>query len=247
MENFKEKIIVITGGNSGIGLATAIAFKSKDATVIITGRRKDAVESCANKYGFVPFVADQAKLSDINALYQFIAQQFGHIDILFINAGITGTNELIENMTEENFDQVMSINLKGAYFTLSKGISLLAPNASVLILSSIAAQFHFPKSSVYQASKAAIVSVGKTAAKELASRNIRVNMISPGPTKTEVLSKTPEGKANSEAVFISLKEQIPLKRIGQPEEIAQMALFLSSNHAKFITGSEFILDGGLTL
>jgi NAD(P)-dependent dehydrogenase (short-subunit alcohol dehydrogenase family) len=190
MGKFNDKIAIVTGGNSGIGFAAANELVSAGAKVIITGRRKEAIEKAAHDIGAISFVADQASLQDTDKLYHEVKKQFGKVDILLINAGITGISTPIENATEDNFDAVMGINFKGAYFMLSKFIPLLNDGASVVILSSIVASTHKPNSSIYQASKAALNSIAKTAAAELAARKIRVNIVSPGPTKTDVLSKS---------------------------------------------------------
>jgi len=241
-----KKIAVITGGNSGIGLATAKELISRGTTVIITGRRKEAVEKAAAEIGAIPLVADQANVGDISALSKLIEARFGKVDILFINAGITGVASFIENAEEENFDQVMDINFKGAYFTLSKFIPLLNPGASVVFLSSNTASMHSPQSSIYQASKVALNSIAKTAAAELAPGKIRVNTISPGPTKTNVLNNS-YGEEMAGSIWENLAGIVPLKKIGTPEDVAKMVAYLSSEHASYITGADFLLDGGMTL
>jgi NAD(P)-dependent dehydrogenase (short-subunit alcohol dehydrogenase family) len=247
MEKFSNKVAIVTGGNSGIGYATAKELVSQGATVIITGRRKEAVEKAAKELGAIPFVADQASITDTEALYKEVKQQFGKVDILFINAGVTGTQLPIEHMNEENFDKVMSINFKGAYFTLSKFIPLLPEGASVVILSSIVASTYNPNSSVYQASKAALNSIAKTAAAELAPKKIRVNIVSPGPTRTEVMHKAGLDDTAVQDLFDHLTTMIPLKKIGIPEDVARLVTYLSDEGASFITGSEFVIDGGMTL
>ncbi|MET0242817.1 MAG: SDR family oxidoreductase [Flavitalea sp.] len=248
MKKFKNKIAVVTGGNSGIGLAAATELVNHGATVIITGRRKDAIEKAANEIGAIPFVADQSKLDDIDKLTQFIKDRFGKLDILFVNAGVTGTGGMIANADESNFDNVMNINFKGAYFTLSKLSPVLNDGASVVILSSMVASTHVPGSSIYQASKAALNSFAKTAAAELASRKIRVNMISPGPTKTQVLDKMGLDAIAVQNVWNNLaSEKIPLRKIGTPEDVAKLVVYLSDEHASYITGSDFVIDGGLSL
>jgi NAD(P)-dependent dehydrogenase (short-subunit alcohol dehydrogenase family) len=247
MKKFSGKVALVTGGNSGIGYATAKELISQGAQVIITGRRKEAITQAAHDLGAIPMVADQASLKDTDVLAEAVTKQFGKIDILFINAGITGTGTLIENANEENFDNVMNINFKGAYFMLSKFIPLLKEGASVVLLSSIVASTHKPNSSIYQASKAALNSIGRTAANELAPRKIRVNMVSPGPTKTEVLSKSGMDETSVQNIFNHLQQIIPLQKIGTAEDVASLVTYLCDDAASFITGSEFVIDGGLLL
>ncbi len=243
----KNKVAVITGGNSGIGLAAARELVAREATVLITGRRKEAVDKAAAETGSIPFVADQANLDDIEKLKDELQARFSKIDILFINAGITGGFASIAEASVENFDLVMSINFRGAYFTLSKLIPLLNDGASVVILSSIVASTHNPNSSVYQASKAALNSIAKTAAAELAYKNIRVNIISPGPHATEVMKKAGLDVATLEQINAQLVSKIPLKKMGDPAGVAKLVAYLSGPEAGFITGSEIVVDGGMTL
>ncbi|GEP90394.1 NAD(P)-dependent dehydrogenase, short-chain alcohol dehydrogenase family [Chitinophaga terrae (ex Kim and Jung 2007)] len=247
MKELKDKIAIVTGGNSGIGYATAKELVAQGATVIITGRRREAIEKAAAEIGALPFVADQAKIEDTALLFDEVKKQYGKVDILFVNAGITGVQLPIEQMTTENFDSVMGINFRGAYFTLSKFIPLLSDGASVVILSSIVASTYHANSSVYQASKAALNSIAKTAAAELAARNIRVNIVSPGPTKTEILSKSGLDEDSLQQLTRQLVLQIPLKRMGAAEDIAKWVVYLSGDSARFITGAEITMDGGLTL
>jgi len=172
MKNLANKIAVITGGNSGIGYATAKEFIKRGATTLITGRRKEAIEKAAQEIGAIPYVADQAIIEDTERLQNDIANQYKKVDILFINAGIVGALSTIENASIENFDNVMNINFRGAYFMLSKFIPLMNDGGSIVILSSIVASTHNPNSSIYQSSKAALNSIAKTAAAELAPRKI---------------------------------------------------------------------------
>jgi NAD(P)-dependent dehydrogenase (short-subunit alcohol dehydrogenase family) len=239
MTNFKNKVAVITGGNSGIGYATAKALREAGANVIITGRRKDAVEKAAQELNVNSLVADQSVLSDIESLAAEVAERFGKVDILLINAGVTNF-ALIERMTESMFNEIMNVNFKGAYFTLSKFIPGLNDNASVILLSSTSATISPPSASVYAASKAALNAVMKIAALELASRKIRVNSVSPGPVATEIMNKLGLDKGVEEQMIGS----IPLARLGKPGEIAELIAFLSGENASFITGSNFVIDGG---
>src|SRR5690606_26381111 len=247
MSDLKNKIAIVTGGNSGIGYATAQEFIAQGAKTVITGRRKDAIEKAAEEIGAIPFVADQANLEDLDLLKNEVEKQFGKIDILFINAGITGTMGLIENASPENFDEVMNINFRGAYFTLSKFIPLLNDDASVVFLSSIVASTYKPNSSVYQSSKAALNSIAKTAAAELAPRKIRVNIVSPGPHKTEVMNKAGLDETTIQNIKEYLIHEIPLKKMGEADDIAKLVAYFCTNSANFITGTEIIVDGGMTL
>ncbi len=247
MNKFKDKLAIVTGGNSGIGYATAKELTAQGAKVLITGRRKDALEKAAREIGAIPFVADQANLQDTDLFCKEVEKQFGKVDILFINAGITGTLGLIENASVENFDNVMNINFRGAYFTLSRFIPLLNDGASVVILSSIVASTYRPNSSIYQASKAALNSIAKTAAAELAPRKIRVNIVSPGPHKTEIMNKAGLDEATIHQIHERLINEIPLKKMGEAEDIAKLVTYFCDESAKFITGAELIVDGGMTL
>jgi NAD(P)-dependent dehydrogenase (short-subunit alcohol dehydrogenase family) len=247
MKDFNGKVAIVTGGNSGIGYATAKELVSRGSTVIITGRRKDAIEKAALEIGAIPFVADQANVKDTDRLFKEVAARFGRVDILFINAGITGKNTLIADTTESGFDDVMNINFRGAYFMLNRFIPLLGEGASVVMLSSIVATMHRPASSVYQASKAALNSIAKTAAAELAPKKVRVNIVSPGPTKTEVLNKSGMDEAAVQNILDSLENAIPLKKIGTAADVAKLVAYLCDDAASFITGSEVVIDGGLTI
>ncbi|UKT63382.1 SDR family NAD(P)-dependent oxidoreductase [Pedobacter mucosus] len=246
MKKFENKIAVITGGNSGMGYGTAKLLKELGAKVIITGRRKEALDTAAKALDVHAILADQGKLEDIDNLVSEVNKNFGKVDILFINAGISGTSS-IEQETAENFDKMMNVNFKGVYFTLSKFIPYLNDGASVVILSSVLASTISPGLAVYSASKAAVNSIMRTAALELAPRKIRVNAISPGAIDTELFSKMgmdDETLAGMTDYLISLT---PIGRIGKPEEIGQLVAFLSSDEASFITGSEHKIDGGSTL
>lgn len=248
MNAFNNKLAIVTGGNSGIGYATAKELIAEGAKVIITGRRKEAVEKAAGVLGAIPFVADQANLNDIDTLKKEVENKYGKVDILFINAGITGTLGSIENMNPENFDNVMNINFRGAYFTLSKFIPLLNDGASVVFLSSNVATTYRPNSSIYQASKAGLNSIAKTAAAELAPRKIRVNIVSPGPTKTEIMTKAGLDEKTLEGLDAWLTDQIPLKKMGTAEDVAKAVVYLSNNNvASFMTGTEILIDGGMIL
>lgn len=242
MKNLTNKTAVITGGNSGIGYATAKLLNENGAKVIITGRRKEALENAANNLGVKALLADQSSLADIDKLVKKVTEEFGKVDILLINAGISKFAP-IELMTENIFDEIMDVNFKGAYFTLSKFIPILNDNASVILLSSTSATISPQTASVYAASKAAINAVMKIAALELASKKIRVNAVSPGPVSTEIMSKI---GLNSQ-IEQQMKASIPLSRFGKADEIADLIAYLSGDNASFITGSNFLIDGGQSI
>ena len=240
MANLKDKVAVVTGGNSGIGYAAAKQLKENGAQIVITGKRKDAVEKAAAELNVIGMVADQMHLHDISEMVSKVAEQFGKVDILVVNAGISQFAP-IELMEETMFDRVMNVNFKGAYFTLSKFIPILRENASVILLSSTSASVPAPNISVYSASKAAINALVKVAAIELAPLKIRVNGVSPGPVATEIMNKA--GIADK-MMQNHILGNIPLGRFGKPEEVAGLINYLASDEASFITGSEFVIDGG---
>ncbi|MBW1654721.1 SDR family oxidoreductase [Flavobacterium quisquiliarum] len=246
MDNLKNKVALITGGNSGIGYATAQLLKDQGAEVIITGRRKDAIEKAALNLGVKAITADQSNISDIEKLAEKVKTDFGSVDILFVNAGISGLGT-IEQTTEELYDNIMNVNLKGAFFTLSKFIPILKDGASVVFLSSNTASMPGPGSSVYSASKTALNSFMRSAALELAPRKIRVNSVSPGPTQTEVMNKVGLDEATVKAIMDVVVEKVPLKQMGRAEDVARMVSYLSSEAAVFMTGADVIMDGGMVL
>ena len=242
MENLENKVAVITGGNSGIGYAAAKSLSEKGAKVIITGRRKEAIENAAKNLGVTGLLADQSSLDDIDKLAAVLKADFGKIDILLINAGITKFAS-IETMPEVVFDEIMDVNFKGAYFTLSKLIPILNDNASVILLSSTSATISPQSASVYAASKAAMNAVGKIAALELAPRKIRVNTVSPGPIATEIMNKI----VLDDNLENQLVNSVPLARMGEAGEVASLVTFLAGDESSYITGSNFLVDGGQSI
>jgi len=246
MSNLTKKIAVITGGNSGIGYATAKKFKQDGATVIITGRSAERVKSAANELDVQGIVADVSDLAAINDLVGEVSAEYGKIDILFVNAGIFTPAPIGQN-SEQIFDQQMDINFKGAVFTIEKFLPVLNDGASIINLSSINAYTGMPNTAIYAASKAALNSYTRTAATELAPRKIRVNAVNPGPVSTPIFSKVgmPEDQLNAFAEAI--QNRVPLKRFGEAEEIAKLVAFLASDDASFITGGEYNIDGGMNV
>jgi NAD(P)-dependent dehydrogenase (short-subunit alcohol dehydrogenase family) len=246
MSKLDGKTAVVTGGSSGIGYATAKKIKELGAKVIITGRNPEAVEKAAKEIGAVGLVADQASLGDIDSLVERAREELGGVDVLFINAGVAAFAP-VEHLSEEQFDATMDINFKGAFFTLQKFLPILRDGASVINLSSINAYTGMPNTAVYAASKAALNSLTRTAAYELAPRKIRVNAVNPGPTNTAIFGKLGMPDEAVQEFASAMQNRIPLKRFGEPEDVATLVAFLASDEASFITGAEYNIDGGTNL
>lgn len=247
MGKLKGKIAVITGGNSGIGLATAKEFVDQGAQVVISGRDQKTLDEAASELGanVLAVRADVAKLAEIDKLFAAVKAKFGRIDVLFVNAGI-GKFSPFDTVTEEFYDAILDVNLKGAYFTIQKALPLLANGASIVLNTSINAHIGMPNSSVYAASKAALLSLARTLSAELVGRNIRVNAISPGPVTTPIFGRLGLPPEVLEQTRQSIAAQVPMKRFGRPEEIAKTALFLASSDSSFLLGTEIVADGGMS-
>jgi NAD(P)-dependent dehydrogenase (short-subunit alcohol dehydrogenase family) len=248
MTTLKNKLAVVTGGNSGIGFSTAKAMLEAGANVIITGRNQSAIDEAVDALGenVIGFLSDTSKTSEIEELVQFIKAKGDKVDILFINAGIASFAP-IEQVTEELFDGITNTNYKGAFFTLSKLIPLLNNNASVILLTSVNATSGMPNTAVYAASKAALHSLVKVGATELSARGIRVNAVSPGPINTPLFGKVGLDQAQLQGFAEAMQHRIPLKRFGNSEEVAKLVCFLASDDAAFITGAEYVIDGGINI
>ena len=239
--NFTEKNVVITGGSEGIGFATAQAFINAGANVWITGRSADKLQAAASKINsskLKTVVADTSNLAGIANLEKAVAENGTTVDVLLLNAAIAFFAP-IEHTTEENFDAQFNTNVKGHYFTLQKLIPHLADGASVLFTSSAAATAANLNGSVYAATKGALNKIAQVAANELAGRKIRVNIVSPGATETQGLTSLLPKEALGYLASVSA-----LQRLGRPDEIAKTILFLASEDASFITGTELLVDGG---
>ena len=247
MKKLENKVAVITGGNSGIGLATAQEFKAQGAKVVIVGRRQESLDEALNTLGEGAYavLADVSKKADLEALPQKVENQVGKIDILFVNAGIAFFAP-VDQVNEDFFDQTFNVNVKGAYFTIQKLLPIFNDNGSVILNASIAANLGMAGSSVYAASKAAVLSFARTLSAELVERGIRVNSISPGPITTPIYGKMGMPAEQMEGFASSMQEQVPMKRFGSSEEIAKVALFLASDDSSFILGEEITVDGGLS-
>ena len=247
MEKFKNKVVVITGGNSGIGYATAREFKAQGATVIITGKREAAVDNASKELGVTGKLADQANLGHLDALVTDVKDSFGKVDVLFINAGVAFFAP-IQSTSVDQFDTMVDVNFKGSFFTLQKFLPILNDGASVIFLTSGNTALVMENSSVYSASKSAVSHLAKIAAKELAARKIRVNTVNPGPTETEMQGKFGMDEATLNGMKTQIISQVPLAKMGLPEDVAKMVAYLSDDSvSSFITGAEFFIDGGMAL
>ncbi|WP_367331421.1 SDR family NAD(P)-dependent oxidoreductase [Sphingobacterium multivorum] len=241
--DFTNKNVVITGGSAGIGLATAKTFIEKGANVLVTGRNAESLQAASrniNSPKLKTLASDTSKLADIALLKEIVADSGKKVDVLVLNAGIAEQYS-IEDTTEEVFDDLFNINVKGLFFTLQKLIPHLSEGASVVLLSSGVSVSGYAQMGAYAATKSAVDAIARTAATELADRKIRVNVVAPGLTDTPMNHQTPEDIKNAIAAAV------PLKRIGQAEEIANAIVFLSSNEASYISGSYLAVDGGVTI
>lgn len=246
MKNLENKVAIVTGGNSGIGYAAAAEFVAQGAKVIVTGRNKEALAKAETELKVKGIVADQSDLKSIDSLVEQVAAEFGKVDILFLNAG-TASFAPIDSASEEHYDSIMNVNVKGVYFTVQKVLPILKDGGSIIFNTSINAHVGMPNSSVYAASKATVLSLNRVFATELAPRKIRVNAVSPGPVETPLYGKLGLEKEEVEGFGSVLGEKILLKRFGQASEIAKTVRFLASDDASFITGTEIVVDGGLTV
>jgi NAD(P)-dependent dehydrogenase (short-subunit alcohol dehydrogenase family) len=246
MDKLKNKVAVITGGSSGIGFATAREFVANGAKVVIFARGKEGLDKASNELGpnCLAVQGDVSVLSDLDRLFAETRARFGGIDILHINAALVKLSP-IGTTTEAFFNEMMNVNFKGAYFSLQKAIPYLNNNASVILTTSYFNGVGFGGSSLLSASKAALRSLARVASAELLDRGIRVNAISPGAIETPVWGKIGLPADVLKAAGEAITNQIPLKRFGQPQEIAKTVLFLASEDSSYIVGHEICVDGGL--
>ncbi|TGD57378.1 SDR family oxidoreductase [Flavobacterium humi] len=244
MNKLENKVAIVTGGNSGIGYAAAKELKAQGAKVIVTGRNQAALLIAEKDLGVTGIVADQADLKSIENLAAEVKTKFGTVDVIFLNAGIASFAPL-ESASEAHYDSIMDVNVKGVYFTLQQLLPVLNDGGSVIFNASVNASLGMPGSSVYAASKAAILAINKVFATELAPRKIRVNAISPGPVETPIYGKLGMHQEEVDGFGEVLGQKILLKRFGQASEIAKTVAFLASDDASFITGTEIVVDGGL--
>jgi NAD(P)-dependent dehydrogenase (short-subunit alcohol dehydrogenase family) len=246
MSKLEGKVAVITGGNSGIGLATAQLFAAEGAHVFITGRRQSELDEAVKQIGenVTAVQGDVSNLADLDRLYSIVKEHKGRIDILFANAG-GGEFAPLGQITEEHFDKMFNINVKGLLFTVQKALPLLQDGASIILNASIAGSKGLEAFSVYCATKAAVRSFARTWTVDLKDRKIRVNAISPGPIDTPAIKGLAATEEEVEQFKAGMVAAVPLGRIGKSDEIAKAALFLATDDSSFITGTELFVDGGM--
>jgi NAD(P)-dependent dehydrogenase (short-subunit alcohol dehydrogenase family) len=247
MKRFDGKTVLVTGGNSGIGLATSLAFAREGARVVITGRDQSTLEAAKAQLGAgaLAFRNDAGRVADAAALADALTQQSIRLDAVFINAGVVRLAPL-EAVEERIWDETFNTNVKGPYFLLKALTPLLNAGAAIVLNGSINAHIGMPSSSVYAASKAALISLAKTLSSDLLARGVRVNVISPGPVMTPIYRDLGIPAEKLAEVGASILAQIPLKRFGTPEEIASAVLYLCSTESAFIVGTELVIDGGMS-
>ena len=246
MQKLEGKVALITGGNSGIGFATAKLFREHGAHIAITGRNEEGLENARQALGgdTLAMQSDTGNLAEIDSAMEQVRARFGRLDVLLVNAGASRPAPF-ELVSEEQFDEVSRTNFKGVFFTIQKALPLLAPNSSVIVTTSISNQKGSPNFSVYAACKAAQRSLVRTLSMELIQRGIRVNAVSPGPIATSTFGQRwgvpPDVIRAAKEDF---ERKSPMKRFGTPEEVARVALFLASDDSSYVVGEEIVVDGG---
>jgi NAD(P)-dependent dehydrogenase (short-subunit alcohol dehydrogenase family) len=240
------KIALVTGGNSGIGLATAKEFVAQGAHVYITGRRESELSKAVQEIGenVTGVAGDVANSADLDRLFAQIKKEKGHLDILFANAGVARYGRLGE-ITEELYDSIFNVNVKGVLFTVQKALPLMPHGASIILNASIVASKGLPANVVYSASKAAVRSFARTMTTDLKQRHIRVNVVSPGSTDTPGFSELMASSETGQQRLKMIANTVPLGRLGRPEEIAKAVSFLASDESSYIAGIELFVDGGI--
>ena len=247
MERFANKTVLVTGGNSGIGLATAVQFANEGARVVITGRDQATLDQAKAQLGAdsVALRSDAGNIPAAKAMAQTLARQGITLDAVFVNAGVAKFAPMVD-VDEALWDETFDVNTKGAYFTIQALAPLLNRGAAIILNGSINAHIGMPTSSVYAASKAALISLAKTLSAELIDRGVRVNVVSPGPINTPLYGRLGIPAQQLGEMAASIQAQIPIKRFGTPDEIASAILYLASPQAAFIVGTELVVDGGMS-
>jgi NAD(P)-dependent dehydrogenase (short-subunit alcohol dehydrogenase family) len=245
MGKFKDKVVAITGGNSGIGLETAIAFKNEGARVAILGRDTETLRQAAQNHGFLTHAGDVTQASDLEEFFGAVRSELGAIDALFANAGVAEFFPF-EGAPMDHFDRVFNINVKGVFNTVQMALPALNTPASIILTTSVANTLGEPNTSVYAASKAAISSFARTLSTELLPKGVRVNCISPGPTDTPVFDRMGMDPTTLASTKEFIANRLPIGRMGQPSDIAKAVLFLASDDSSFVVGTEVVADGGFS-
>ncbi len=246
MGKLDGKVALITGGNSGIGLESAKLFAQEGAQVILTGRRSDVVNEAVRQTGneALGFVGDIASIDDHDRLVALAEDRFGRIDIYFANAGVI-TLSTFQDAAIDMFDQTFAVNVRGTYFGIQKALPIISDGGAIIMTGSIASYIALDGHNVYAATKAALRSFARSWAKDLRDRKIRVNVLSPGPTRTPIIGKAGLNEAEALAVEEMVTKNIPLGRYGEADELAKAALFLASDDSSFVNGIELSVDGGM--
>ena len=247
MSRLSNKTALITGGTSGIGIETARQFIAEGARVALTGSSAASVETARAEFGDKAIViqADAGNAAGQKAVAEAVKNAFGSLDILFVNAGVAEFGPL-EQWSEAAFDKSIAINVKGPFFLIQSLLPIFSKQASIVLNTSINAHIGMPNSSVYSLTKGALLTLAKTLSGELIGRGIRVNAVSPGPIATPLYSKLGASEADSKAMTAQIQAQIPVGRFGEPSEVAKTIIFLASDEAAYIVGSELIIDGGMS-
>lgn len=246
MNKLKNKVAVITGGNSGIGFGIAEAFKNESAVGVIIGRNQKTLSDSVARLGddFIGINADVTKLSDLERAFKETADKFGKIDVIVANAG-AGTTGTVVDLSEADYDKTMDLNLKSVYFTVQKALPYMNDGGSIILIGSNAAHRAYPSFGLYGAAKAAAIFFAKSFSNDLLDRKIRVNVITPGTTDTPAFDKFVPSE-QIEAVKTHFAGVMPIGRIGQPSDIGKTAVFLASDDSSFLLGAEVLVDGGMT-
>ena len=246
MSRIKNKVAVITGGNSGIGFGIAQAFKNEGVKGAIVGRNKETLATAAAQLGdgFIAINADVTNLADLERVFAAIAEKFGKIDVIVANAG-AGTTGTVADTSEADYDRLLDLNLKSVYFTVNKALPYMNDGGSIILIGSNAAHRAYPSFGLYGAAKAAVIFLAKAFSNDLLDRNIRANVITPGTTDTPAFDKFVPAE-QIEAVKQHFAGVMPIGRIGQPSDIGKTAVFLASDDSSFMLGAELLVDGGMT-
>lgn len=247
MNRLQGKIAVITGGTNGIGLASARLFQAEGAQVVVTGRDADGLAAAREELGPGALVlqSEAGDLAQVDALLARVAEQHGRIDVLFLNAGLSRPAPF-EQVSEEQFDQIVNLNFKSTFFTIQKALPLMGSGASVIVTTSVTNHSGTPNFSVYGATKSALRSLVQSLGLALIERGIRVNAVCPGPIDTSAFQRLKLPAEKVAAIHAEIRARSPIRRFGTPDEVAKVALFLASDDAAYVVGEEIVVDGGIS-